>query len=43
MKNTGTKNLVAINKSIKNIELLTEQFKRKRLSHDDYVRRVNQN
>jgi len=41
MKNTGTKNLVAINKSIKNIELLTEQFKRKRITTDNYVKEVH--
>jgi acetate kinase len=43
MKKSGTKNVVAINESIKNIETLTEQFKRKRLSQDEYVLRVNQN
>ena len=43
MKKSGTKNVVAINESIKNIQTLTEQFKRKRLSQDEYVLRVNQN
>jgi hypothetical protein len=43
MKKSGTKNVVAIKESIKNIETLTAQFKRKRLSHDEYVLRVNQN
>ena len=43
MKKSGTKNVVAINESIKNIETLTEHFKRKRLSQDEYVLRFNQN
>lgn len=43
MSKTGTKNVVAIKESIKNIEILTERFKRKRLSQDEYILRVNKN
>lgn len=41
MRKTGTKDVVVIKKAIKDIEKLTEIFKRKRLSHDEYVLRVN--
>ena len=41
MRKTGTKDVVAIKTAIKDIEKLTEMFKRKRLSHDEYVLRVN--
>ena len=43
MKKTGTKNVVAQQVSIKNIETLTQLFKRKRISEQDYILRVNQN
>jgi hypothetical protein len=41
-KKIGTKNTVAINQTIKSIEILTNFFKRKRISQDEYIRRVNQ-
>jgi len=41
-KKIGTKNTVAINQTIKSIETLTNFFKRKRISQDEYIRRVNQ-
>ena len=40
---TGTKNVGAVRDSIKSIEKLTEQFKRKRINQDQYVIKVNQN
>lgn len=40
---TGSKNVVMIEKSINNIELLTDQFKKKRLTEEEYIRRVNKN
>lgn len=40
---TGSKNVVAIKESIKNIETLTNLFKRKRISEQDYILKVNQN
>lgn len=43
MKKPGTKNVVAIKQAIKNIEILTDRFKRKRLSQDEYILKVNQN
>lgn len=42
MKKTGTKDVVAIKEAIRDIEKLTEMFKRKRLTQDQYVLRVNQ-
>lgn len=39
---TGTKNVVAINESVKNIETLTSQFKRKRITQEEYILKVNQ-
>jgi len=39
---TGTKNVVVVKDSIKSIEKLTEQFKRKRINQDQYVIKVNQ-
>lgn len=39
---TGTKNVVAINESVKNIETLTAQFKRKRITQEEYILKVNQ-
>ena len=43
MKTTGTKNIVARNKSIKNIETLISRYKRKRMSDEEFIRRINQN
>ena len=43
MKKTGSKNVIAEKESIKNIETLTNMFKRKRLTPDEYIRMVNQN
>ena len=40
---TGTKNVVAINKSVSNIETLTSLFKNKRISYDEFVQGINQN
>jgi hypothetical protein len=40
---TGTKNVVAIKEAIKNIETLTERFKRKRITQEEYILRINQN
>lgn len=40
---TGSKNVVATKESIKNIETLTNLFKRKRISEQDYILKVNQN
>lgn len=41
MKKSGTKNVVAIKESIKNIEALTERFKRRRMTQEEYIMRVN--
>lgn len=38
----GSKNVVAIDKATRNIEQLTELFKRKRLTKEEYIREVNQ-
>lgn len=43
MNKSGTKNVVAIKDSIKNIETLTARFKRKRLTQEQYILLVNQN
>lgn len=43
MRKTGTKNVSAIKKGIKNIEILTKFFNRKRLSKEEYISRVNKN
>jgi hypothetical protein len=43
MIKSGTKNVVAIKESIKNIETLTARFKRKRLTQEQYILLVNQN
>lgn len=43
MKKTGTKNVSAINEAISNIESLTKVFKRKRMSEEQYIKRVNEN
>jgi hypothetical protein len=42
MKKTGAKNTVAIKNATDRIEKLTELFKRRRLTQDEYVKRVNQ-
>ena len=39
----GTKNVVAINKSVSNIETLTSLFKNKRISYEEFVEGVNKN
>lgn len=39
----GTKNVVAIKESTKNIEILTTYFKRGRLTKEEYISRVNKN
>jgi hypothetical protein len=39
----GTKNVVAIQNSISNIETLTSLFKTKRLSYEEFVEGVNKN
>ncbi len=43
MKKTGTKNVSAIKEAIKNIQILTKFFNRKRLSKEEYISRVNKN
>lgn len=40
---TGTKNVMSIADAITNIETLTELFKRKRITEEQYILRVNQN
>lgn len=40
---TGTKGISAIKESTKNIENLTNLFKRRRLSKEEYISRVNKN
>lgn len=40
---TGTKGVSAIKESTKNIENLTNLFKRRRLSKEEYISRVNKN
>lgn len=42
MKKTGTKNTIAVNQALQSIETLTESFKRKRITQDEYIRRLNQ-
>ena len=39
---TGSKNIVAIQKSTKKIEDLTSQFKMKRISYETFVQGLNQ-
>jgi hypothetical protein len=39
----GTKNVVAIQNSISNIETLTSLFKTKRISYDEFVQGINKN
>lgn len=39
---TGTKNVVAIKKSTKRIEVLTKQFDQKRISYESFVEGVNE-
>ncbi len=43
MSKTGTKNVVSIKEAIKNIETLTERFKRRRMTQEEYIVRVNKN
>jgi hypothetical protein len=43
MKKTGTKNVSAIKEAIKNIQILTKFYNRKRLSKEEYISRVNKN
>ncbi len=43
MRKTGTKNVSAIKEAIKNIQILTKFFNRKRLSKEEYISRVNKN
>ena len=40
---SGTKNVVAIQNSILNIETLTSLFKTKRISYDEFVQGINKN
>jgi hypothetical protein len=40
---TGTKNVVAIQNSVSNIETLTSLFKTKRISYEEFVEGVNKN
>lgn len=40
---TGTKGISAIKESTKNIENLTNLFKRRRLSKEEYISSVNKN
>jgi hypothetical protein len=39
----GSVNVVEINNSIKNIETLTNLYKRKRITTEDYIKSVNEN
>ncbi len=41
-KKTGTKDVVAIKEATKRIEKLTELFKRRRITQEQYVIKVNQ-
>jgi uncharacterized membrane protein len=41
-KDTGTVSFIDKQESIKKIELLTERFKKGRISTDDYILQVNQ-
>jgi hypothetical protein len=43
MKKTGTKNVVARNQALKNIDSLLTRYKRKRMSDDEFIKRINQN
>lgn len=38
----GTKNIKQINESIKRIESLTNQYKRKRMSEENYIKSVHE-
>jgi hypothetical protein len=38
---TGTKNVKSIDESIKRIETLTSEFKRKRINSETYIKEVN--
>ena len=37
----GSKNIVAINSSLKRVDSLTKQFKLKRLSTEDYIKEIH--
>jgi hypothetical protein len=39
----GSVNVAEINNSIKNIETLTNLYKRKRITTEDYIKSVNEN
>lgn len=41
-KETGTINVPKINESIKSIEYLTSQYKRKRLTTEQYIKNVHE-
>jgi hypothetical protein len=43
MKKTGTKNVVARNQALKNIDSLLTRYKRKRMSDDEFIKRINEN
>jgi hypothetical protein len=43
MKKTGTKNVVARNQALKNIDFLLARYKRKRMSDDEFIKRINEN
>jgi len=40
---TGTINVAKINESIKSIECLTSQYKRKRMTTEQYIKNVHEN
>ena len=42
-KETGTYDFVSKKDSIKNIEIFTQQFKRGRISSDEYIKIVHEN
>lgn len=43
MSKTGTKNVAARNEAIKNIESLVKVYKRRRMSDEEFILRINQN
>jgi len=43
MSKTGTKNIAAKNEAIKNIESLVRVYKRRRMSDEEFILRINQN
>lgn len=40
---TGTRNVVAEKEAIKSIEFLITRYKRRRMSKENFIRKVNQN